>query len=157
MLLYATIRWSYVAMSGFTLLLLASALFSAIVAIRSIRNERFRDTALVALLDHKPGVHLTIWSAILAGIFFLICVVERLLLLSHSHQNFLRPLVFSQFCLVPLILLLAGYESLRWRLTTPRATRRQTRGGDYDLILIFIFLLLLVSFLIPVLPIPWRS
>ena len=137
--------------------LLASALLSAIVAIHSIRNKRSRDTALVALLDHKPRVHPTIWSAILAAIFFLVCVVELLLRLFHSHQNFVRPLVISQLCLAPLILLLAGYESLRWRLTTQRAIRRQTRGGDYDLILIFIFLLLLVSFLIPVLPIPWRT
>ena len=55
-----------------------------------------------------------------------------------------------------LILLLAAYETLRWRLSTPREIRRRTKGGDYDLILVFILGLLVFSLLLPYLHLPLR-
>ena len=155
---YATIRWDYVVLSGATLLFLVSAGLSARVAVRSIFSQHLRDTAFVALMDLKPGVHVTVWSSALAAIYFLNSAAILFMNIVRVRPYHLhRTLVIVQLSLLPLILLLAGYETLRWRLRTPREIRRRTRGGDYDLILAFILFLLLASLLIPFLPIPWRT
>lgn len=55
---------------------------------------------------------------------------------------------------LPLTLLLAGYETFRYRRADPLAARRD-REGDYDLILVFMFVLLVISLLLRKLPISW--
>lgn len=159
MIAYAMpIRWGQVAADAFWIFVLIGTVFSGCVAIVSIRSRYVRDTQLAGLLRYRTGVHLTVWSAILSALCFLIGVVQilfHLFAIGSPHMGWTLFLV--QMGLAVPLFLLAAYETLRWRLQTPRAVRRSTRGGDYDLNLAFILLLLFFSVLIRFLPIPWRG